>query len=221
MFMFQVICHMLSIVRYLLYRICRNKRPGRSIFRSIRKSFQKPSVLCTPPYEKLPIKSHWFCVLPPLKNHPSQPIGFVYSPLWKITHQRPHRFCILPPLKNHCFWWALISGWAFIPSSTVWYVHVVCCVSMEQSRSSRCQRHRLCSAKIKRRHDQNIRTGPHSPNCHMPHSPEKHFSRSWGFGMWAHDKCDRYLPLRAPRHPTERYFSPPPHVLEHYKKMIT
>ena len=44
------------------------------------------------------------------------PIGFVYSPLWKITHQSPsvlctppfekspittHRFCVLPPLKNH------------------------------------------------------------------------------------------------------------------------
>ena len=47
-----------------------------------------------------PIKTHWFCVLPPLKNHPSKPIGFVYSPLWKITHQA-HRFCVLPPLKNH------------------------------------------------------------------------------------------------------------------------
>ena len=28
---------------------------------------------------------HRFCVLPPLKNHPSKAIGFVYSPLWKIT----------------------------------------------------------------------------------------------------------------------------------------
>ena len=51
------------------------------------------------------------------KNHPSKPIGFVYSPLWKITHLSPsvlctpplkktpiksHRFCVLPPLKNHC-----------------------------------------------------------------------------------------------------------------------
>ena len=46
---------------------------------------QIPSVLCTPPFEKSPIKTHRFCVLPPLKNHPSKPIGFMYSPLWKIT----------------------------------------------------------------------------------------------------------------------------------------
>ena len=44
-----------------------------------------PSVLCTPPFEKSSIKAHWFYVLPPLKNHPSKPIGFMYSPLWKIT----------------------------------------------------------------------------------------------------------------------------------------
>ena len=54
------------------YRICRNKRPGRLIFRS-KKKLPKP------------IKPHRFCVLPPLKNHPSKAIGFVYSPLWKIT----------------------------------------------------------------------------------------------------------------------------------------
>ena len=69
-----------------------------------------------PPFEKSLIKSHRFCVLPPLKNHPSKAIGFVYSPLWKIIHQSPsvlctppfekspikaHRFCVLPPLKNH------------------------------------------------------------------------------------------------------------------------
>ena len=79
---------------------------------------QKPSVLCTPPFEKSPIKAHWFCVLPPLKNHPSKPIGFMYSPLWKITHQSPsvlytppfekspikaHRFCVLPPLEKSLF----------------------------------------------------------------------------------------------------------------------
>ena len=85
------------------------------------------------------IKAHRFHVLPPLKNHSSKPIGFMYSPLWKITHQKPlvsctppfekslikaHRFHVLPPLKNHCFWWALISGWAFISANTVyllWY----------------------------------------------------------------------------------------------------
>ena len=126
---------------------------------------QSPSVLCTPPFEKSLIKSHRFCVLPPLKNHPSKSpgfmysplwiithhtpsvlctppplknhpskaIGFVYSPLWKITHQSPsvlctppfekspikaHRFCVLSPLKNHYFWWAFISGWAFILTNT-------------------------------------------------------------------------------------------------------
>ena len=57
------------------HRICRNKRPGRLIFRSSKKTFQKPP----------PPKIHRFYVLPPLKNHPSKPIGFVYSPLWKIT----------------------------------------------------------------------------------------------------------------------------------------
>ena len=30
---------------------------------------QSPSVSCTPPCEKSPIKSHRFCVLPPLRNH--------------------------------------------------------------------------------------------------------------------------------------------------------
>ena len=30
---------------------------------------RKPSVSSTPPFEKSPIKAHWFCVLPPLKNH--------------------------------------------------------------------------------------------------------------------------------------------------------
>ena len=86
------------------FRICRNKCPGRLIFRSNRENFQNPSksigfvysplwkiphqnpsVLCTPPFENSPIKIHRFCVLPPLKTHPS----------------KAHRFCVLPPLKNH------------------------------------------------------------------------------------------------------------------------
>ena len=86
-----------------IYSICRNKRPGSLIFRS---NIKIPKT----------IKSHRFCVLPPLKNHPSTPIGLVCSPLWKITHQHPlvlcpppfknspiksHWFCVLPPLKNH------------------------------------------------------------------------------------------------------------------------
>ena len=87
------------------YRICRNKRPGRLIFRCNKKTFhnpsepigfvysplweithQNPSVLCTPPFEKSPIKIHRFCVLPTLKNHPSEPIGFVYSPFEKSLY---------------------------------------------------------------------------------------------------------------------------------------
>ena len=32
---------------------------------------QSPSVLCTPPFEKSPITTHQFCVLPPLKNQSS------------------------------------------------------------------------------------------------------------------------------------------------------
>ena len=93
-----------------------SKDQKKEIFLEAIKTFQNPSVLRTPPFEKSPIKPHRFCVLPPLKNHPSNPIGFVYSPLWKITHQKPsvlcappfekspiknHRFCVLPPLKNH------------------------------------------------------------------------------------------------------------------------
>ena len=63
---------------------------------------QIPSVLCTPPFEKSPIKAHRFCVLPPLKTHPSNPIGFVYSPLWKITHQNPSVSCT-PPFEKWLF----------------------------------------------------------------------------------------------------------------------
>ena len=99
-------------------RIYGNKRPGRLIFRGNKKHS----------------KTHRFCVLPPLEIHPSKLIGFVYSPLWKITHQSPsvlctppfekspittHRFCVLTPLKNHCFWWALISANTVTITTTV------------------------------------------------------------------------------------------------------
>ena len=70
------------------YRICQNKRPVRLIFRS-KKLFQNPSrpiSLCTPPFEKSPIKSHRFCVLPPLK----------------ITHQSPLVLCT-PPFEKARF----------------------------------------------------------------------------------------------------------------------
>ena len=72
------------------YRICRNKRPGRLIFSSNKLK-----------HSLKPIRTHRFCVLPPLRNHPSEPIGFVYSPLWEITPSKLHRFCVLPPLRNH------------------------------------------------------------------------------------------------------------------------
>ena len=74
------------------------------------------------PLWKSPIKAHRFCVLPPLKNHPSKAIGFVYSPLWK-SPIKAHRFCVLPPLKKNCFWWALIPGWAFISAYTVFLTY--------------------------------------------------------------------------------------------------
>ena len=72
------------------YRICRNTRPGRLIFESNKKhskTHQTPSVLCTPP--------------PPLKNH-STPIGFMYSPLWKITHHNLSVLCT-PPFEKSLF----------------------------------------------------------------------------------------------------------------------
>ena len=43
-----------------------------------------------------------------IKNIPKA-IGFVYSPLWKITYQDPSVLCT-PLFENHCFWWALISA---------------------------------------------------------------------------------------------------------------
>ena len=83
------------------YRICRNKRPGRLIFRSNKNNSNTHRFYVLPPFEKSPINTHRFYVLPPLKtspinthrfyvlppmkNHPSIPIGFMYSPLWKIT----------------------------------------------------------------------------------------------------------------------------------------
>ena len=95
------------------YRICPNKRPGRLIFHPskpigfvysppMKTTHQNPSVLCTPPFEKSPIKAHRFCVLPPLKDHPSKTIGFVYSPLWKLTHQNPSVLCT-PPFEKSQF----------------------------------------------------------------------------------------------------------------------
>ena len=58
--------------KYDWHHIFRNKRPERLTFRSNKKIFQNPS----------------------------KPIGFVYSPLWKITHQSPSVLCT-PPFENH------------------------------------------------------------------------------------------------------------------------
>ena len=103
--------YILLIYNYNMeYRICRNKRPPQNrrppktvIFQrgkytkpmgfdgwffkggstqnrwALMGDFSKGEVHKT---EKSPIKAHRFCVLPPLKNHPSKPIGFVYFPLW-------------------------------------------------------------------------------------------------------------------------------------------
>ena len=110
------------------YRICLDKRPGHLIFRTNKensKTHQKPSVLCTPPpFEKSPIKTHRFCVLPPLKNHPSKPIGFVYSPLGKITHQGPSVLSTPPPLEKSLFLVGTYCMWAFISAKTV-----LCCLN--------------------------------------------------------------------------------------------
>ena len=101
---------------FKIHRISRNKRSGRLIFRNNKKHSKPHQNPSAPPFEKSRINIHRFCVLPPLKNHPSKSIGFVYSSLRKIIHQNPsvpctppfeksriniHRFCVLPPLKNH------------------------------------------------------------------------------------------------------------------------
>ena len=43
----------------------------------------------------------------------------MYPPPFEKSPIKAHRFHVLPPLKNHCFWWVLISGWAFISTNTV------------------------------------------------------------------------------------------------------
>ena len=71
------------------YRICRNNSPGSLIFQTskLRGPLLRPppKLSCIPPLKNHPSKPHRFHVLPPLKNHPSRSIGFMYSPLWKIT----------------------------------------------------------------------------------------------------------------------------------------
>ena len=49
--------------------------------------------------KKPPTKSHRFHVLPPLKNHPSKAIGFMYSPLWKPPIKSPSVLCT-PPFEK-------------------------------------------------------------------------------------------------------------------------
>ena len=120
------VLHSLQACRYeTIYRICRNKRPGRLILRSNKKvleaigfvysplwkiTHQKPSVWCTPPFEKSPIKTHRFCVLPPLKNHPSKARRFCVLPPLKNHPSKARRFCVLPPLKITVFDGCWIRG---------------------------------------------------------------------------------------------------------------
>ena len=63
------------------YRICRNKRPGRLILKSNKRTFQNQS----------------------------KPIGFVYSPLWILTPQNPSVLCT-PPFENSLFLVSAYSG---------------------------------------------------------------------------------------------------------------
>ena len=70
------------------YHLCRNKRFGRSSFRS-EKHF-KPSKPIGYVYSPL-----WKI------THP-KPIGFVYSPLWKVTHQNSSVLCT-PPFEKSLF----------------------------------------------------------------------------------------------------------------------
>ena len=113
----------LKLYNALVYTVCVTINAlGAYFFEAIKnipKPTKDPSVLCTPlfekspikshrfcvpppPFEKSPIKSHRFCVLPPLKNHPSKAIGFVYSPLWKVPHQSPSVLCT-PPFEKSLF----------------------------------------------------------------------------------------------------------------------
>ena len=103
-----------------MYRICRNRRLRRLIFRSNKTNsnthqnpigfvysplwkitHQDPSVLCTFPFEKSPIKIPSVLCTPPFEKSPIKTRRFyVLSPL-KNHPSKTHRFCVLPPLKNH------------------------------------------------------------------------------------------------------------------------
>ena len=82
------------------------------------------------PLEISPIKAHWFCVLPPLKNHPSKP--FVLC-TWKILW------------KNHCKSLFLVGayfGVTFISANTVYgythpCMHIYECSSPKSHRTPR------------------------------------------------------------------------------------
>ena len=64
-----------------------------------------PSVLCTPPFEKPPIKAHRFCVLPPLKNHC---IWWAFISGWAfISANMVSKTLFLGAfsVSRHRFWW--------------------------------------------------------------------------------------------------------------------
>ena len=65
------------------------------------------SVLCTPPFEKSPIKSHWFCVLPPLEIKIKKSIPRLFAKIMK-TLVFFHVIKIL--VLDH---WKWVSAWKF------------------------------------------------------------------------------------------------------------
>ena len=104
-----------------------------------------PSVLCTPPFEKSPIKTHRFCVLPPLKNHPSPRDNTVTiwrklnkSTFWekksswsdlKSKNITNHRDTLSSFLQNHRTFraWSasklsLLRMWSYTVSGRTWHI---------------------------------------------------------------------------------------------------
>ena len=82
----------------------RYKRPGCLMSKNnkILKPIRNHRFCVLPPVKNHPSKPLRFCVLPAVKNHPSKAIGLVYFPLWKITHQRPSVLCT-PPFEKSLF----------------------------------------------------------------------------------------------------------------------
>ena len=101
---------MASLDCQVLYLICRNKCPDAQFSETIKK-ISKPT------------KTHRFYVLPSLKNDPSKLIGFMYSPLWKITHQKSSVLCT-PPFEKSLFLVSVYLGkyGTFYCSILYWFI---------------------------------------------------------------------------------------------------